>query len=113
MDILATLIADVLGGAVITFLAKAVGRVAGRRRARVQTLLERFGTVSSDLRTLALLALLFAAAVGAGVAFGFGPAFIALGLLVILLIATYLLSGLSRVVAERMEEEGWAPAEEG
>lgn len=105
MDILATLIADVLGGAVITFLAKAVGRVAGRRRARVQTLLERFGRPSSDLRMLMLLALIFAAAVGTGVAFGFGPAFIALGLMVILLIATYLLSGLSRVVAERMAED--------
>lgn len=105
MDILATLIADVLGGAVITFLAKAVGRVAGGRRARVQTLLERFGHLSSDLRMLMLVALIFAAAVGAGVAFGFGPAFIALGLMVILLIATYLLSGLGRVVAERMAED--------
>ena len=113
MDILATLIADVLGGAVTTFLAKAVSRVAGGRRARVQTFLERFGRPSSDLRTLVLLAVVFAAAVGAGVAFGFGPAFIALGLLVILLIATLLLSGLCRLVAERMEEEARAPAEEG
>ena len=113
MDILATLIGDVLGGAVIAFLAKAVSRVAGGRRARVQAFLERFGRPSSDLRALVLLALIFAAAVGAGVAFGFGPAFIALGLLVILLIATLLLSGLCRLVAERMGEDGREPDEEG
>ncbi len=113
MDILATLIGDVLGGAVLTFLARAVSRVAGGRRVRVQAVLERFGRPSSDLRMLALLALIFAAAVGAGIAFGFGPAFIALGLLVVLLIAALLLSGLCRLVAERMQEEGWAPAEEG
>ena len=113
MDILTALIADVLGGAVITFLAKAVGRVAGGRRARAQTLLERLGRPSSDLRALVLLAVVFVAALGAGVAFGFGPAFIALGLLVILLIAILLLSGLCRLVAERMEEDGLAPAEQG
>ena len=111
MDFLATLIADVLGGAVLTFLAKAVSRIAGGRRARVQAFLERFGRPSSDLRALVLLALVFAAAVGAGIAFGFGPAFIALGLLVVLLIAALLLSGLCRLVAERMEEDDRAPAE--
>ncbi len=113
MDMLTALVVDGLGGAAVTVLAKAVGRVAGRRRARVQALLERFGRLSSDLRTLALLALVFAAAAGAGVARGFGPAFVALGLLVILLIAILLLSGLCRLVAERMQEDGREPDEEG
>lgn len=103
MDMLTTLIADGLGSAAATFLAKAVGRVAGRRRARVRTFLERFGKLGSDLRSLALLLLLVVAAIAAGVAFGYGPAFAILGLLAILTLATGLISQMCRVVAERMD----------
>ena len=113
MDMLTALVVDGLGGAVVTVLAKAVGRVAGRRRARVQALLDRFGRLSSDLRTLALLVLVFLAAAGAGIAFGFGPAFITLGLLLILMIAALLCGRLCRLVAERMQEDGREPDEEG
>ena len=45
------------------------------------------------------------AAAGAGIGLGFGPVFVTLGLLVILLLATHLISGLCRLVAERMEED--------
>lgn len=112
MDMLTTLIGDGLGYAVTTFLAKLVGRVAGRRRARVQAFLERFGELISDLRALALLLLLVVAAFGAGIVFGYGPAFVTLGLLAILTLATGLISRLCRAVAERMEaieERGEGP----
>lgn len=105
MDMLPGLIADGLGSAVTALLAKAAGRVAGHRRSRVQAFLERFGRLSSDLRMLAVLVLTFVAAAGAGVVFGYGPAFVILGLLCILTLVSGLLSRLCRAVAERMEED--------
>lgn len=105
MDMLTGLIADGLGSAVTTILARVAGRVAGRRRARVQVFLERFGRLSSDLRMLAVLVLIFVAAAGAGVVFGYGTPFVILGLLLVLTLAIGLISRLCRAVAERMEED--------
>ena len=105
MDMLTTVIGDGLGSAVTTLLAKLAGHVAGRRRARVQAFLGRFGELSSDLRALALLLLFLVAGIGAGVVFGYGPAFVTLGLLTILMMAALLFGRLCRLVAERMEED--------
>ena len=98
------LIAEGLGRTFVALLAKLIGRAAGSRRARVCAAIERFGSIGS-FRLVAVTLLLFAAAAGAGIGLGFGPVFAALGLLVILLLATQLISGLCRLVAERMEED--------
>ena len=105
MDMLTTMIGDGLASAVTTALAKVASRVAGRRRARVQAFLARFGSLSSDLRMLAVLVLILVAAGGAGVLLGYGPAFVTLGLLLVLALATGLISRLCRAVAERMQED--------
>ena len=105
-------IGEVLGSAVVALLAKVVGRAAGSRRAKVHAAIERLGRIGS-FRLLALTILVFVAAAGAGIGLGFGPVFVTLGLLVILLLATHLISGLCRLVAERMEEDYPELAERG
>lgn len=96
--------AEVLGSTVVAAFAKLAARAAGSRRARVYAAIDRFGRVGS-WRMLAVAVVLSVAAAGAGMAFGVGPVFVTLGLLVILLLASQLISRFCRLVAERMEED--------
>ena len=59
----------------------------------------------------ALLVPVFVAATGAGIALGFGPTFVTLGLLLIPMMVALLFGRPCRVVAERMEEDDRALAE--